>query len=104
MTYVRKSYPIGSRVRVRAVFRDENEALVDPTRVTFQYRTPEGVDSRLTLADGQVTRESIGRYFVWLSLEQQPRYLCRYTGSGNYRGTTGDFYINVDPSAFSRVQ
>ncbi len=99
----RRSFPIGSRVKVKATIRDESGTLVDPGDVVFQIRTPDGVDTVLTYLTSQVVRVSTGVYYAWVSLEQAPRYHIRISCTGSYQATTGDFVIPVDPSQFPRV-
>lgn len=99
----RRSFPIGSRVKIQCTIVDEGGTRIDPGDVTFQIRTPDGMDVVRTYLGAGVTRLSLGVYYTWLSLDQAPKYRVRATATGSYRATTGDFEIPVDPSAFPTV-
>lgn len=99
----RRGFPIGSRVKIRCTIKNESGTLIDPGDVTYQIRTPNGDDVVRTYLGTNVTRESLGVYYLWLTLDQHPKYRVRITATGSYQATTGDFEIPVDPSAFAKV-
>jgi len=100
----RKGFPIGSRIKIQMTFRDETDTLADPSRVTIQWKTPEGILKSATYAAAEITRDSVGVYYMWITLDQSPIYWFRVTGSGTIRTTTGDFQVRVDPSMFAAVE
>jgi hypothetical protein len=103
INHERRSFPIGSRVKIQCTIVDEGGTRIDPGDVTFQIRTPDGADVVRSYVGGNVTRQSLGVYYAWLALDQSPLYRVRITATGSYRATTGDFEIPVDPSAFVNV-
>ncbi len=103
MTHERRSYPIGSRIKISVTMRTPAGTLIDPGDVVFQILTPNGDELAWTYLQSTVTRDSLGVYSAWLTLEQSPRYHVRISATGSYVATTGDFEIPVDPSRFPRV-
>lgn len=62
-------YDIGQGVVLSAIFTVAN-VLTDPTTVALVYRTPDGVETILTYANSQITKDATGKYHVNLSATQ----------------------------------
>ena len=66
----------GDRVRLRAVVTNYDDQVADPSSVVFTVRNPDGTPTVLTYGVDDVTRDSVGNYFV--------RYLCEIAGRHNW--------------------
>lgn len=72
------------RATIRASFSDELDALADPTSVSFVVEDPSGnVTTYVYGVDGEVTRESVGRYVLTLIVINPGNTGVRATGTGN---------------------
>lgn len=99
-----KSYPVGSEIELVGTFRlPVVGTKVDPTDVHFQIRNPQGLVGYAKYSSGAVSKRATGEYFVNQPLNIAGEWSYRFTGTGVYRGTTGDVVVKVDPSQFVPV-
>lgn len=71
-------YEIGNLIRLSAEFRDESDALVDPTTVTCQVKAPQTAPANLP-----VTRLSLGKYIALVTTAAPSgRWAYRFDGTG----------------------
>jgi hypothetical protein len=99
-----KSYPVGSEIELLATFTLPIVGTrVDPTEVHLQVRNPQGVVGWAKFSSGAVSRRGVGEFFVKQLLNLPGDWSYRFTGTGAYRGTTGDVIVKVDPSQFVPV-
>lgn len=84
-----EQFLLGKLYRARGTFRDADEALADPTTVTLHVRPgPVAAWETYTLADAEVTRESLGVFFRDLTLDTPGMWAWRWESTGN--PTTAD--------------
>ncbi len=93
---------VGTSLRLRIAFRDENGVLIDPDTVTFETYSPCG--SRRTYVyetDAEVTQIATGRYAADIVPEEPGRWRFRWlsTGEGEAIAEEGDFLIQDSPFA-----
>lgn len=88
------NYRIGQTVEVGVEFRDDDDALADPTTVTLAWTVPAGTTTTYTYGAGEITRESIGRYVKNLSPTTSGVHYYRFTSTGDpATSEEGDFYV-----------
>jgi hypothetical protein len=82
-----KNVMIGTRIGLRAEFRDENDSLVDPTTVAFYVKDPAGVKTEYPYPDTPGTsRESTGVYW----------YRFKPAAAGTHKwGVLGDGAVEI---------
>jgi hypothetical protein len=97
------SYPICAQITLSVVFTTPAGVAVDPSEITLQIRSPARQTYTYKYSLAELTKDSVGHYSYVLTLDQASRWVYRFTGSGGYRGTTGDVPVNVDASQFSAV-
>lgn len=82
------SYQVGDLARLTATFRDVDEALVDPTTVTFTWRTPAGVEASYVYeTDDDLVSDSTGVYYVDLALDEAGPWVYRWDTTGIAQGS-----------------
>lgn len=83
------SYQTGDTTRITGTFRDENNALVNPSTVTFVYRDPAGTETTLVYGDDseRVIRPSTGTYYVDVVLDAVGRWAWSWDADGTAAGT-----------------
>ena len=83
------TYDVGDLVRVTGTFTNAAGAAVDPTVVTFTFRTPAGVATTYTYGvDAQLVKSATGVYYVDINVTAPQYWYCRFvsTGSGQAAG------------------
>jgi hypothetical protein len=98
-----KSYPVGTEIEILGVFKLPVGTKVDPTDVHLQIRNPQGQVTYARYSLETVSRRSVGEFFANQLLNLPGDWSYRFTGTGAYRGTTGDVLVKVDPSQFVPV-
>lgn len=84
-------YTLDQVVRLRATFTDtDTEALVDPTTITLNIRTPNGTVTAYTYALAEITKESSGVYSKLVVLNECGRWKYRWISSGTGAGAAED--------------
>ena len=80
------AYVVGDLIRVYCMFVVAN-APTDPTTVTFRYKTPGGVvTSYVYLTDAAVVKDSVGRYYVDVSVTSGGTWTVRWESTGTAQG------------------
>lgn len=80
------NYDINDTVRCRAKFKNSNKVLIDPTSVTFKFKSPDGVITTYVYGvDSQLVRESTGIYYCDIDLLQSGNYIYRFNSSGTLK-------------------
>lgn len=81
----------------RAAFTDITGAIADPTTVSLEVLAPDGtaaVYGYPTGADGNLTRETLGRFYKDVSLTQAGRWHWTLAGTGTVQTSEqGTFYV-----------
>ena len=76
-----------SLVIIDAKFRDQNDALIAPTTVTFETYDPDGVDATYTAGtDDEIVNSATGVYEARITPNKAGRWSYRW--SGTYEGLT----------------
>ena len=90
------TYDLGDLVRITGTFKDEDGAVLDPTTVYFEYKTPAGVVTTLTYGiDGSVIRDSTGVYHCDLDANASGEWYCRWYSTGTGQAAEEEvFYVN----------
>ena len=78
------SYDIGDLITVKAVFRDRNSELADPTTVTLKIKKSDGVISTYVYPSVPVEKDSTGIYHADIDTTAGPGgvWVYRWTGVG----------------------
>ncbi len=79
------AYDKGDVVVVSAVFTDRNDALLDPTALTFTFKDPNGAAITYVFGvDSELVKDSVGNYHVDLkpTIDGYWRYKYQSTGIG----------------------
>lgn len=82
------SYDVGDLVRIKATFKDLNDALADPTTVTCEYKKPDG-----TVISGDATKESTGVYRYDVAPDAAGTWYYRMSGIGNVQAASESRFI-----------
>ena len=77
-----EAYDKGDRVRFSAIFRDLADVLTDPTAVKLRIRRPDASVSELTLAGGQVVRDSLGQFHADVDIDQSGAWAGKWEATG----------------------
>lgn len=82
-----KKYFYGQRVSVEVMFKYRG-ALVDPSVVVFKYKKPTALAAVVLQygVNGEVVRDSIGRYHVEVNLDDAGFMPYRFEALGSYQG------------------
>ena len=56
--------------------------LADPTTITLQHQTPDGVITTYSYALAEITRDSVGVYYKDITLDQEGEHVARFAGTG----------------------
>lgn len=91
-----RQYVNGSKVTVRAVFRDDDGALFDPTVVIAKYATPANAVTSLTYPT-TIVKDAVGLYHLDITVNRAGDW--RYRWQGDDAAVEGRF--RVKPSIFS---
>ncbi len=91
---IENTYDEGAEVAIRAAFRDESEALVDPSLVVARVRAPDG-----TVTLPVVSRDSAGLYHADVVADQYGTWYYRFEGSGTFQAA-GESGFGVRRSRF----
>ena len=76
-------YDKGDLVAVEAVFTDRNDALIDPTAVSFKIKDPNGnITTYVFGTDAELVRDSLGKYHVDVSPGIDGTWQYRYESTG----------------------
>jgi len=88
----------------RAPFTDLNGAAVDPTSVTLHVLKPDGSTLAygwpVTATNGTLTKESTGRFYMDVLIDQAGRWKINQSGTGLAQTTTGDYEVWANGSTF----
>jgi hypothetical protein len=77
-------HDIGDRRKLTCEVRDEANALIDPSGLTFTMRAPDGTLTEYTLADvADLVRDSVGVYHVYWDCTQAGKHFWRFAATGN---------------------
>ena len=93
------TYPEGSNVRFSVEFRTPPAGpLVDPTTVTFLIRRPDtGAVTTYTYPPaGNITRESLGKYYADFTCDFPGLWYYRFEGAGAYIGANEKYVCIMD--------
>lgn len=73
----------GTSVRLSATFKNDQEALADPTAVTFKIRVEAGDPTTYVYgADLELVRDGLGLYHVDWPIAADGRHYWRWDGDG----------------------
>ena len=80
-------------LRITAEFRDNNEDLADPTTIEFSYRVDQGAITEYKYGeDVEVVRDSLGVYYVDLTLDTSGNYSYHFIGGGAIENAIEDTF------------
>jgi hypothetical protein len=80
-------------LRITAEFRDNNEDLADPTTVKFSYRVDHGDITEYEYGeDVEVVRDSLGVYYIDLTLDISGNYAYHFIGGGAIENAIEDSF------------
>ena len=84
---------IGDPLQGEALFQNSSGVAADPTLVTFQLATPDGVETDYVLADAEVSNPSVGTWrFDYVALAAG-RHVLRVAGVGGAPGAEERAFI-----------
>lgn len=75
-------YDTGDLVRITGTFKDLNGNFIDPSAIFFKYKNPLNVITTYTYGVSNITRASIGIYFVDIPLPLAGTYNYRFYSTG----------------------
>lgn len=77
-------FELGSELRVKGAFDDDVPSELDPTVVRFTALKPDGTTffDYIYLTDSELVRDSEGRYYVDLDLDQDGKWFARFWSTG----------------------
>ena len=88
------TYDKGDYVRLTGTWRDDANALVDPTTVTLKIQNPDGTITSITYDSGAVVRDSVGVFHYDFLPSTFGSYVYRWEGTGNAIASgQGSFYV-----------
>ena len=92
---VTTTYDIGDTRRLQATFKDINQALTDPTTVTFKMVEPDGaVTTYVFGTDSELVKDSTGVFHVDWPITKQGRHSWSMAGTGTVaQKEEGEFYV-----------
>jgi hypothetical protein len=94
------TYDIGDNPRLTATFRNEADAVADPTSIVAKYRKPDGTVVTLTYGvDLALYKDSTGIYHTDITVDMAGRWYYRFVGTGNVIAAE-ETYFDVEKSAF----
>lgn len=76
------TYDVGDLVRVSAEFRDDSDALADPTAVELKFRTPAGVVTTWQVEAGEIVKDATGKYHADINITANGRWAYKFIGTG----------------------
>jgi hypothetical protein len=92
------THDLGDRRKLTCEIRDETDALVDPTGLTFSMREPDATLTDYTLTDtADLVRDSLGVYHVYWDCAQVGKHYYRFAATGNV-GAAEEAGFKVRPS------
>ena len=92
------TYDKGDLLRATGTFRDLNDALVDPTTVTFKAKKPDGTVTTRTYPTN-VTKESVGVYYTDWDIDTSGTWSLRVESTGTAQAAE-EVRISVASSQF----
>ncbi len=94
-------YLVGAKPKVYAVFRDEDNELIDPTAVSFIFRNPAGDTTTYVFnTNVELVRDSTGKYHVEINANAAGFWHYRYESTGDGQAAFEGRFA-VDRSNFS---
>lgn len=95
------TYDIGDRPRFTATFRNEADALTDPSTVTFMWRTAAGTETSYVYGtNGEVVRSSLGVFvFTPPTITVAGAHTCRVKSTSIT--TAAELAVGVRASKFT---
>ena len=89
------TYDINDVVRMTGTFTDSGAALLDPTKVTVVYETPDGTATALVYGvDASVKKASSGVFYLDHLTTALGQYEYRFTSTGT-GAASGETYFSV---------
>lgn len=86
-------YHVGTLVRVTGTFTDSGGSAVDPTTVTFKYRTPEGVTTTYVYTtDAELVKSSTGVYYVDVSVTSSGVWWHEFSSTGTGQAASEAYF------------
>ena len=79
---------VGARKRLRAVFRDDDSAYLDPDTVTFFVRSPGRPATSYVYGGGALVRDSAGQYHLDITLDRAGTWYYTLSGVVSSLGAT----------------
>ena len=76
------AYNRDTQVELTGTFRDEADALTDPTEVTLYVLPPAGTLETYTYGAAEVTRDSLGVFTKAVTLDESGTWHYRFKGTG----------------------
>jgi hypothetical protein len=93
-------YDIGDEVTVAAEFKSPSGSFIDPTTVSFKIKDPAGVVTvYVYLTNGQLVRDSLGKYHVNVDAATVGKYYYRFFSTGSGKAAAEGSFV-VDRSNF----
>lgn len=84
----------GDLVRVSAAFKDEAGAAVDPTTVSFTFRTPSGTETTfLHGTDTELVKDSVGNYHVDIDANAGGSWHWRFVSTGTGQAASEGYFF-----------
>lgn len=81
------SYQTGDVARITGTFRNDSEAVADPSTLTFTFRAPDGTETTYTYGiDSELVKSSTGVYIVDLELSAAGRWAWKWQATGTAAG------------------
>lgn len=92
------TYDIGDRVKIEAMFRDDDGEPIDPDTVVLGIRFPDGTRQVIDLAmpDSPIERADDGFYGYVMTAQQAGKHLFRWLSTGAGAGAVeGYFWVRL---------
>jgi hypothetical protein len=91
-------YIEGTTIKTSAVFKDVNDALVDPADVKILTKDPDAIVTTLVYGtDVELVKDSTGNYHAFVTLDKAGKWIFRWESSGQ-TGSVDELAITVTAS------
>ncbi len=95
------SFPVGSQLTLKAVFRTAEGEAANPSTVTMDLKDPAGVVTTYSyLTDNELTRTSTGHYEFLLVFDTAGTWYARWNGTGSLIAHSRDIPLVIAPTIF----
>jgi hypothetical protein len=91
-----QQYDIGDMVRCSVIFKNLNDAVIDPTTITLKIKLPNAtVLEYVYLTEAGLIKDSVGNYHYDFLITMDGMHIFKWIGTGNvYAVEESSFFVN----------